>query len=122
MVRLIIETFHAADSLDIDWAKFFEIIRRGSSNSAALQRMIGCILDGDNYAGYAFSVDNASKDSRYIAEMAGDCNLPALSDAALRLFAEAGELGFGKLPVSELLRDEVRHQLTELNEGRFPSD
>ena len=114
MVRLIIETFHAADILEIDWQKFYEIIRRGSSNSMALQRMIGSILEEENYGGYVFTVQGAVKDLRYIAELSEQNELGSLSDAALKLFGEATELGFGNLAVSELLREEIRQQLTEL--------
>lgn len=114
MVRLIIETFHTADSLDVDWKKFYEIIRRGSSNSMALERMVGSILEEENYGGYVFSVQNAVKDLRYIAELSEQNDLASLSDAALRLFSEAAELGFGDLAVSELLRDDIRQQLTAL--------
>ena len=115
MVRLIIETFHAADSLEVDWAKFYEIIRQGSSNSMALQRIIGSILEDDDYGGYVFTVRNALKDSSYIAELGESISQTVLSDAALKLFAEANELGFGDLQVSELLRREVRLQLSELS-------
>ncbi len=115
MVRLIIETFHAADSLDIDWAKFYEIIRRGSSNSGALQRMIGSILEDGDYGGYVFSVDNACKDLRYIVELSEECAILADGNLALNLFQEAGALGFGDCQISELLRREIRQQLTELN-------
>lgn len=118
MVRLIIETFHAADVLDIEWGKFFEIIRRGSANSGALQRMIGSIVEDDNYDGYVFSVENAAKDLSYIAELGSECELPVLSDAALRLFGEANELGLGEQMVSALLRQEIRQQITELTVPR----
>ncbi|MYI90126.1 MAG: NAD(P)-dependent oxidoreductase [Gammaproteobacteria bacterium] len=115
MVRLITETFHAADSLEVDWAKFYEIIRQGSSNSMALERMIGSILEDDDYGGYVFTVRNALKDSSYIAELGESISQAVLGDAALKLFAEANELGFGDLQISELLRREVRHQLSELS-------
>ncbi len=115
MVRLITETFHAADSLEVDWAKFYEIIRQGSSNSMALERMIGSILEDDDYGGYVFTVRNALKDSSYIAELGESISQAVLGDAALKLFAEANELGFGDLQISELLRSEVRHQLSELS-------
>ena len=116
MVRLIIETFHAADALEIDWTKLYETIRRGSANSGALQRMIGGIVADGTYDGYVFSVANASKDLRYIAQLANDAALPALSDAALKLFEQADQLGFGDLTVSDLLRKELRAQLTELTD------
>ncbi len=117
MVRLIIETFHAADVLEIDWAKFYEIIRRGSANSGALQRIVGSIVEEDNYAGYVFSVENAAKDLRYIAELGTERDLPALSDAALKLFREASDLGLGGQMVSTLLRRELRDQITELTKS-----
>ncbi len=115
MVRLIIETFHTADALNIDWQKFYTIIRRGSANSGALQRMIDGILHDDDYGGYVFSVDNAFKDLSYIAELSDQYNLHALDDAALKLFKEASVTGFGQLPVSALLRHDIRQRLEELN-------
>ncbi|MXW48316.1 MAG: NAD(P)-dependent oxidoreductase [Gammaproteobacteria bacterium] len=121
MVRLITETFHAADSLEVDWAKFYEIIRQGSSNSMALERMIGSILKDDDYGGYVFTVRNALKDSSYIAELGESISQAVLGDAALKLFAEANELGFGDLQVSELLRREVRLQLSELSSEKNSS-
>ncbi len=122
MVRLIIETFHTADELNVDWRNFYEIIRCGSSNSGALKRMIGCILEDENYGGYVFSVDNACKDLSYIKELSQQCALPALSDAALNLFQEASTRGFGELQVSELLRREIREQFTELNDQSSVND
>ncbi len=109
MVRLIIETFHAASELNIDWNQFYQTISMGSSNSGALQRMIGSIVEDDNFAGYVFSVKNARKDLRYIAELSSSEGLQhILTEDALHLFEVADENGYGDLQVSELLRDPIR--------------
>ena len=113
MVRSIIETFHAAASLGVDWEKFYRIICRGSGNSAALNRIIGQIVDENDYSGYVFSVRNALKDSRYIAELIQQAGLGSLmSDSALMLFENAVAEGFGDLMISELLREDLRSCLS----------
>ena len=115
MVRLIIETFHAANELEIDWEKFYRIICLGSGNSVALQRMIGSIMDSHNHKGYVFSVQNAWKDLQYIAELSQEYGLEStLSDSPRRLFRNATKAGFGDLMVSELLQDDIGRMLTEL--------
>ena len=115
MLRLIIETFHAANEMEINWEKFYRIICLGSGNSVALQRMIGSIMDGHNHKGYVFSVQNAWKDLEYIAELSQEYGLEStLSDSPRRLFRNATKAGFGDLMVSELLRDDMGRMLTEL--------
>ncbi len=112
MVRSIIETFHAADSLGIDWEKFYRIICRGSGNSVALNRIIGQIVDENDYEGYVFSVRNALKDSRYIEQLIRQAGLgSSMSDSALTLFENAIAEGFGDLMISELLREDLRAKL-----------
>ena len=118
MVRLIVETFHSADMLGIDWQKFYQIISRGSSNSVALERTVGSIVEHGDFGGYVFSVENAKKDLRYIEELSQDEGLAALGSSALNLFDEADRMGFGAHRVSELLRSEVRMRLTELMGAR----
>ncbi len=115
MVRSIIETFHAAESLGIDWEKFYRIICRGSGNSSALNRIIGQIVDENDYGGYVFSVRNALKDSSYIAELIQQAGLgSSMSDSALTLFRNAVAEGFGDLMISELLREDLRSCLSAM--------
>lgn len=115
MVRSIIETFHAAEILQIDWEKFYRIICRGSGRSSALDRIIGGIIDQNDYGGYVFSVKNALKDSRYIDELIEQSGLQSvLSESALALFTNAEAEGLGELMISELLREDIRSSLPEL--------
>ena len=117
MLRSIIETFHAAQALDIDWRKFYDTICRGSGNSVSLQRMVGSILENDSYRGYVFSVHNARKDLQYIAEMSESHGLnQILSNAALRLFTEADEKGYGDRMVSELLHSEILQSIEQFKD------
>ncbi|MDE0310448.1 MAG: NAD(P)-dependent oxidoreductase [Acidiferrobacterales bacterium] len=119
MVRSIIETFHAADVLGIDWEKFYRIICRGSGNSVALDRIIGQIVNDHDYGGYVFSVQNALKDSRYIEQVIRQAGLESsMSDSALKLFENATAAGLGDRMISELLGEDLRTGLTAmLNRG-----
>ena len=115
MVQLIVETFHAADVLDIDWNRFYETILKGSGNSVALQRMVGSIVEQNSYSGYVFNVKNTRKDLEYILELSQSEGLQhVLRDDALRWFQTADDRGFGDLMVSELLRKHNRSFLDEL--------
>ena len=115
MVRSIVETFHAAEVAHIDWGQFYRTVTRGSGNSVSLRRMVGTLLENEHYQGYVFSVRNARKDLEYAAELGELTGLDStLSDAALRLFAEADALGHGDRMVSELLRKDIRDMLGEL--------
>ena len=117
MVQLIVETFHAAEVLDIDWNQFYETISKGSGNSVALQRMVGSIVEQNNYSGYVFNVKNTRKDLEYILELSQKEGLQhVLRDDALRWFQAADDRGFGDLMVSELLRKRNRNFLDELTE------
>ncbi len=117
MVQLIIETFYAADVLEIDWNQFYETILKGSGNSVALQRMVGSIVDQNNYSGYVFNVKNTRKDLEYIFELSENEGLQQiLRNDALRWFQTADDRGFGDLMVSELLRKNIRNSLVERTE------
>ena len=72
-------------------------------------------MDSHNHKGYVFSVQNAWKDLRYIAELSQEYGLEStLSDSPRKLFQNATKAGFGDLMVSELLRDDIGSMLTEL--------
>ncbi len=108
MALSIVETFRAAQALGIDWRKFHDTIRRGAGNSMALERMVGTLLEEGSDQGYAFSIKHARKDLEYIAQLSEMYGIePILSKAALALFTEADEKGFGERLVSELLRDDI---------------
>ena len=115
MVRSIIETFHAAEILQIDWEIFYRTISRGSGNSMSLERIMGSIVDRGDYSGYVFSVSNALKDSQYIAELIEQSGIQSeMGGSALQLFENAQREGLGDLLLSELLREDVRPSLPEL--------
>ncbi len=115
MARSILETFHAADISQIDWEKFYRTITRGAGNSMSLQRMVGTILESGSYTGYVFSVQNALKDLKYVAELGQSNGLDStLNDAALKLFTEADEKGYGEAMISELLNPQIRHSLKQI--------
>ena len=115
MVRSIIETFHAAKHLNVDWEMFYRIICQGSGNSGALGRIIGEIVDRGNYSGYVFSVENALKDLNYIQEMSEDSDLQSiLNTSALDFFDQACSAGHGELKISELLRSDIQPSLAEI--------
>ena len=62
--------------------------------------------------GYVFSVENAAKDMRYIADMQQQQgHATPLSRAVHDLFQHAVEQGHGARRLSELLRPEIRTRL-----------
>ena len=69
----VIETLKAANNLNIDLKKIYEVAKLGSGNSVALNRIAEKALN-DDYKGYIFSVNNALKDFTYIQELLKDMN------------------------------------------------
>ena len=67
----VIETIKAAEHLNIDIKKLYDVAKLGSGNSGALKRIADKAIKGD-YKGYIFSVDNALKDLTYIHEILKD--------------------------------------------------
>ena len=61
----VIETLKAANHLNIDLQKLYDVAKLGSGNSGALNRIADKAINGD-YTGYVFSVKNAVKDLTYI--------------------------------------------------------
>ncbi|WP_137701450.1 NAD(P)-dependent oxidoreductase [Marimonas lutisalis] len=111
IAALVAEAFHAAAEAGIDWSKLYDVVTRGSASSGVLDRIIGNAKDGD-FRGYVFSVENAAKDMRYIAEMLdGMGRTTPLSAAVHDLFQRAEAQGHGALRLSELLRPEIRAEL-----------
>lgn len=108
LTQIIIDTFRAADALNIDWDAFYEIVCLGAANSRALHRIVGNIVENDDYKGYMFSVKNAQKDMAYIEQLSKDSGLESvLNREALNFYENATGKGFGDLMVSELLREDV---------------
>ena len=112
MIRLILETFTAADLANVDLERLYRVIRRGSADSPALQRIVGSILEDESYTGYTFSVDNAFKDLQYIAELSIADGLDSvLNNSSLKMFELASELGLGNRMVSELLQSKISQKI-----------
>lgn len=113
IAALVIEAFRAAADEGIDWGQLHDVVQCGSANSGGLNRIIGKARDGD-FSGYVFSVGNAAKDMRYIADyLDGSGHGTDLSRAVHDLFQRAKAQGHGDRRISELLRPEIRSALFE---------
>ena len=111
IAALVTEAFHTAAEEGLDWGKLYDVVTRGSASSGVLDRVIGNAKDGD-FMGYVFSVENAAKDMRYIADMQEQQgHATPLSRAVHDLFQHAVEQGHGARRLSELLRPEIRTRL-----------
>ena len=101
----VIETLKAANHLNIDLQKLYDVAKLGSGNSGALNRIAGKAINGD-YTGYVFSVKNAVKDLTYINElMSGIPNADKLSHLTKSIYEEAVNNGKGDLLMSELIKE-----------------
>lgn len=111
IAALVTEAFRAAADEGIDWGQLHDVVQCGSANSGVLNRIIGKARDGD-FSGYVFSVGNAAKDMRYIADyLDGSGHATPLSRAVHDLFQRAVAQGHGDRRISELLRPEIRERL-----------
>ena len=115
IAALVTEAFHTAADAGIDWSKFYDVVTRGSASSGVLHRIVGSAKDGD-FGGYVFSVENAAKDMRYIADLLDEMghNTP-MSEAVHDLFQHAVQQGHGARRLSELLRPDIREKLFDKN-------
>ena len=111
IAALVTEAFRAAADEGIDWGQLHDVVQCGSANSGVLTRIIGKAREGD-FSGYVFSVGNAAKDMRYIADYldASGHGTP-MSRAVHDLFQRAEAQGHGDRRISELLRPEIRGAL-----------
>jgi len=101
----VIETLKAANSLNIDMKKLYEVAKLGSGNSNALSRVADKAVNGD-YKGYVFSVNNTLKDLTYINELLKDIpNAEKLSSLVKSFYKEASDKGRGDHLISELIKD-----------------
>lgn len=99
----VIETVRAANFLNIDLKKLYDVAKLGSGNSGALTRVAEKAIKGD-YKGYIFSVDNTVKDFSYIQDMLKDLpNAERLSSLARSFYKDASDKGYGNLLISELI-------------------
>ena len=101
----VIETLKAANHLNIDLQKLYDVAKLGSGNSGALNRIADKAIN-DDYTGYVFSVKNAVKDLTYINElMSGIPNADKLSHLTKSIYEEAVNNGKGDLLMSELIKE-----------------
>ena len=101
----VIETLKAANHLNIDLQKLYDVAKLGSGNSGALNRIADKAINGD-YTGYVFSVKNAVKDLTYINELMSDLpNADKLSHLTKSIYEEAVKNGKGDLLMSELIKE-----------------
>jgi 3-hydroxyisobutyrate dehydrogenase-like beta-hydroxyacid dehydrogenase len=103
MAALIADAFNVARKAEIDWSKLYDALLRGSTNSAALRRIMEPALQG-NFDGYAFSIANAHKDLTYYTALATESGLRSgLAAETMAAFDKAVAAGHGELRVSRLL-------------------
>ena len=101
----VIETLKAANHLNIDLQKLYDVAKLGSGNSGALNRIADKAIN-DDYTGYVFSVKNAVKDLTYINELMSDIpNADKLSHLTKSIYEEAVKNGKGDLLMSELIKE-----------------
>lgn len=101
----VIETLKAANHLNIDLNKLYDVAKLGSGNSGALNRITDKVIEGD-YKGYIFSVNNTLKDLTYINELLKDLpNAEKLSALVKSFYKEAADEGKGELLISELIKE-----------------
>jgi len=101
----VIETIKAANHMNIDLQKLYDVAKLGSGNSGALKRIADKAINGD-YKGYVFSVNNVVKDLTYINSLLSDLpNAEKLSSLTKSFYQEAVDQGRGEQLMSELIKD-----------------
>ena len=101
----VIETLKAANHLNIDLNKLYDVAKLGSGNSGALKRIADKVIE-DDYKGYIFTVNNTLKDFTYINELLKDLpNAEKLSRLVKSFYKEAADNGKGDLLISELIKE-----------------
>ena len=101
----VIETLKAANHLNIDINKLYDVAKLGSGNSGALNRIADKLIEGD-FKGYIFSVNNTLKDLTYINDLLKDLpNAERLSALVKSFYKEAVDNGKGDLLLSELIKE-----------------
>ena len=101
----VIETIKAANHMNIDLQKLYDVAKLGSGNSGALNRIADKAINGD-YKGYVFSVNNVVKDLTYINSLLSDLpNAEKLSSLTKSFYQEAVDQGRGEQLMSELIKD-----------------
>lgn len=101
---LVVETFHMARKMGIDWQSFYDLAYQGSGRSMSLERIAPKAIEG-NYEGYMFSIANSAKDFRYIHEMFKnhDAKISDLAAWMLAQYEDAEAKGLGDAYLSQRL-------------------
>ncbi len=105
---LVVEAFHIAKKIGIDWQAFYDLACRGSGHSMSLDRIAPRAIEG-NYEGYVFSISNTAKDFRYIHKLflEEDLELANLSKWILKQYESAEEKGLGNSLLSQRLDPQI---------------
>ena len=101
---LVVEAFHIAKKIGIDWQSFYDLACQGSGHSMSLDRIAPRAIEG-NYEGYVFSISNTAKDFRYIHKLflEEDLELANLSKWILTQYESAEKKGLGNSLLSQRL-------------------
>jgi 3-hydroxyisobutyrate dehydrogenase-like beta-hydroxyacid dehydrogenase len=101
---LVVEAFHIAKKLGIDWQSFYDLACQGSGHSMSLDRIAPKAIEG-NYEGYVFSISNTAKDFRYIHKLflEEDLELATLANWILKQYENAETKGLGNSLLSQRL-------------------
>ncbi|MFL2933548.1 MAG: NAD(P)-dependent oxidoreductase [Thalassobaculaceae bacterium] len=101
---LVVEAFHIAKKLGIDWQSFYDLACQGSGHSMSLDRIAPKAIEG-NYEGYVFSISNTAKDFRYIHKLflEEDRELATLANWILKQYENAETKGLGNSLLSQRL-------------------
>lgn len=109
MTNGLSETFAMADITGIDRQKVFDVIFAGPLASPYMDLFGKYALGGDPTK-LAFSIENATKDVGYYAQMAEDAGAPSvLAQAPLGMMRQAVDDGMGDQLVPEMLDAYLKH-------------
>ena len=105
---LVVEAFHIAKKIGIDWQSFYDLACQGSGRSMSLDRIAPKAIEG-NYEGYVFSISNTAKDFRYIHKLflEEDLELANLSKWILKQYESAEKKGLGNSLLSQRLDPQI---------------
>lgn len=106
-VATLSEAFAVAAKSDLDPQSVVDILSVGTMNSLLLQN-VGQTLHGD-YSRMTFALDNAKKDLRYFARLAGELGVTVpVGDGAFEVFNLASRMGFGDEYVPSVVKGQAK--------------
>lgn len=109
MANALSEAFTMADLTGIERRKLFDVMFAGPLGSPFMEFVSNYALAGDP-SKLAFSIENATKDVGYYAQMAEDAGGPSvMAQAPLTMMRQALEEGMGDRLVPELLEHYQKH-------------